>query len=83
MSPLSNILVVPNYFAVDCLPNAIKRDYQNKNQRYISEDILSLLKLTIPVDNNIFIEGMNFLKLCDKRNKTNLLNEYPEFESFY
>ena len=21
--------------------------------------------------------------LCDKRNKTNLLNEWPEFESFY
>ena len=83
LSPLSNLLVVPGYFTIDCLPNGVKKLYQGKNQRYISDDIKNLLKLNIPVDNNIFIEGMNFLKLCDKRNKTNLLNEWPEFESFY
>ena len=83
MSPLSNILVVPSYFTIDCLPNNVKKIYQGKKQRYISEDIINLLKLNVPVDNNIFIEGINFLKLCDKRNKTNLLNEWPEFESFY
>ena len=69
--------------AIDCLPNMVKKIYQGKNQRYISEDIINLLKLNVPVDNNLFIKGINFLKLCDKRNKTNLLNEWPEFESFY
>ena len=82
-SPLSNILVTPSYFAADCLPNSIKRDYQHKSQRYITEDIAKLLLYSIPVDNNLFMEGINFLKLCDKRNKTNLLKEWPEFEGFY
>ena len=66
-----------------CLPNSIKRDYQHKSQRYITEDIAKLLLYNIPVDNNLFMEGINFLKLCDKRNKTNLLKEWPEFEGFY
>ena len=79
-SPLSNILVTPSYFAVDCLPNPIKRDYQQKSQRYITEDISNLLKLNVPPDNNLFIEGIKFLKLCDKRNNTNFLDEWPEFK---
>ena len=44
-SPLSNILVTPEYFSVDCLPSDLKRHYLNKNTKYITKPIINLLRV--------------------------------------
>jgi pyruvate-formate lyase-activating enzyme len=86
-SPLSNILVTPEYFSVDCLPSDLKKYYLNKNTKYITKPIINLLRVPTfgklnPVKNRKFKKGLNFLKLCDERNNTNFLDEWPEFKKY-
>ena len=80
MSPLSNILVTPKYFDYTSLPQDIKQFYLNKNRKHIPERITNLLRT--PTRGKSFQKGLRFLKLCDKRNNTNFLEEWPEFKPY-
>ena len=78
---LTNILAIPHYFAINCLPEPIKKLYLDKKQKFRNKEINKLLKTK--TEDNRFLKGIKFLKLCDKRNNTNLLKEWPEFERYY
>ena len=80
MSPLTNILVTPKYFDSTSLPQDIKQLYLNKNRKHIPTRITNLLRT--PTKGKSFQKGLRFLKLCDKRNNTNFLEEWPEFKPY-
>ena len=54
--------------------------FTNKNTKYIPERITNLLRT--PTKGKSFQKGLRFLKLCDKRNNTNFLEEWPEFRPY-
>ena len=78
MSPLTNILVTPKYFDPTCLPEDIKQLYLSKTTKHIPKRVTNLLKTS--TKDKSYYEGLKVLKLCDKRNNTNFLDEWPEFK---
>ena len=79
VSPLTNILVTPDYFNIVYLPKEIKEFYLSKPTTYVPNRIKNLLK-TPTKNDKMFHRGMNFLRLCDKRNNTNFSDEWPELD---
>tara|TARA_A100001201_G_scaffold138111_1_gene128678 strand:+ start:129 stop:1232 length:1104 start_codon:yes stop_codon:yes gene_type:complete len=75
--PLTNILVTPNYFDINNLPANLKL-------KYLKQKLPEKLKniLLTPTKNKVFKKGINFLKLCDKRNGTDFLKLWPEFKDY-
>ena len=71
-----NILVEPFYFQINNLPEEIVKLYKSRGEYHTLYN--SKLK-------NVehFKLGIKFLKKYDAIHKTNLLEEYPEFEEYY
>tara|TARA_B100002019_G_C21251941_1_gene591618 strand:+ start:112 stop:1311 length:1200 start_codon:yes stop_codon:yes gene_type:complete len=71
-----NVLVEPFYLQISNIPNDIIELYLSKKQYH---------ELYFSKQKNIdhFKLGVKFLKKYDKIHKTNLLDEWPEFEKYY
>ena len=71
-----NVLVEPFFFQITDLPNHIIDIYRKRGQEHKLFE--SKLKNTYH-----FSLGIQWLKRYDNIHKTNLLDEYPEFEAYY
>jgi len=71
-----NVLVEPFFLQINNLPTDIIQIYKQRNQNHRLYD--SELK-----EIEHFKLGIKFLKKYDIIHKTNLLNEWPEFEKYY
>ena len=71
-----NVLVEPFFLQINNLPTDVIQIYKQRNQNHRLYD--SELK-----EIEHFKLGIKFLKKYDIIHKTNLLNEWPEFEKYY
>lgn len=71
-----NQLIEPFFFQVVNLPNEIVQLYKKKNENH---ELFDSDKGNI----NYFKLGILYLKKFDEINKTNLLEEWPEFKDYY
>ena len=71
-----NVLVEPFFLQINNLPNDIVQIYKQKRQFHRLYD-------SKQKEINHFKLGIKFLKKYDSIHKTNLLDEWPEFERYY